>query len=312
MRKIALAVALLLCLPLATIRAATVPVTVGPGTTFSPSTVNVVVGDTVQWTWAAGSLPHSTTSNTNTGAEVWDSGVKSTGTFSHTFTTVGNWGYYCTIHSTPTGTAMNGVVHVAAAAPTLASVNPNAGPTAGGQAVTLTGTNFGAGCSVTFGASPATAIIQNSTTISATTPAHAAGVVNVAVACPGGTATLTNGFTFADGPTITAVQPPSSPPGLQVTIIGTAFQNGATVTFGGTAATNVAFVNSGTITATVPNIPPGAAAVVVTNPDTQTATFNGFTVLASTAIPLLDPRAMWILAAALAVIAVGVLRARGF
>ena len=295
-------VALFLALPILA-NAATVNVTVGPGISFSPSTVNIIAGDSVLWTWAAGSLPHSTTSNTSTGAEVWDSGVKSSGTFSHTFTTVGNWGYYCTVHSTPSGTAMNGVVHVAAAAPTLASVNPNAGPTAGGTATTLTGTNFGAGCTVTFGGSSAASVIQNSTTITSTTPAHAAGVVNVVVACPGGTATLTNGFTYADAPVITGVVPPSSPPGVPVTINGTAFQNGATVTFRGSAATSVTFVNSGTLTATVPNISPGAAAVVVTNPDTQTATFNGFTVLASTAIPLLDPRLGWILAAALAAIA---------
>ena len=35
--------------------------------------------------------------------------------------------------------------------PTVSSVSPNNGPTAGGTAVTITGTNFAAGATVTFG-----------------------------------------------------------------------------------------------------------------------------------------------------------------
>jgi len=292
--------------------AATVTVTVGPGISFSPATVNINAGDTVQWSWAPGSLPHTSQSNTTTGAEVWNSGVKSSGTFSHTFTTAGNWPYYCSLHSTPTGTAMNGVVHVALPAPTLASVNPAAGPTAGGTSVTLGGTNFAAGCTVTFGGSAPTATtVQNANTITATTPAHADGTVAVAVACSSGTATLNNAYTFANAPNTTGVVPSSSGPGIAVTVTGTAFQTGATVTFRGTASTNVTVVNTSTITATVPNITPGAAAVVVTNPDAQNSTFTGFTVLPATAVPMLDPRLMWMLAAAFAVMGIMVIQRRG-
>jgi plastocyanin len=95
---------------------ATVDVTVGPGLSFSPSAITVAPGDTVRWVWQ-GAL-HSSTSNTTTGAEVWDSGLRNTGTFSHSFTTVGDWPYYCSVHSSPAGTAMNGVVHVVAPTPT--------------------------------------------------------------------------------------------------------------------------------------------------------------------------------------------------
>jgi len=291
--------------------AATVTVTVGPGISFSPTTVNINVGDSVQWNWAVGSLPHTSQSNTTTGAEVWNSGIKSSGSFSHTFTNAGNWPYYCSIHSSPTGTAMNGVVHVASPAPTLVTVNPGAGPTAGGTSVTLGGTNFTAGCTVTFGGSAAAATVQNATTINATTPAHAGGTVAVVVTCPGGTATLNNAFTFANAPNITGVVPLSSAPGLAVTITGTAFQNGAAVAFRGTASGSVTVVNTSTITAVVPNLTPGAAAIVVTNPDAQSSTFNGFTVLDVTTIPMFDPRVMWILAAALAAMGLIALRARG-
>jgi plastocyanin len=94
---------------------ATIDVAVGPGFSFSPSSVTIAPGDTVRWVWQGAA--HTSTSNTNTGPEVWDSRILSTGTFSHTFTTVGDWPYYCSIHSFPGGTVMNGVVHVAAPAP---------------------------------------------------------------------------------------------------------------------------------------------------------------------------------------------------
>ena len=87
-------------------------VTVGPGMTFTPASVTVVPGETVTWTWAG--VPHSTTSNATSGPEFWDSGVVvlTGATFSHTFSTPGNYPYYCSVHSFPGGTAMNGVVQV--------------------------------------------------------------------------------------------------------------------------------------------------------------------------------------------------------
>src|SRR5216684_1473747 len=93
----------------------TFDVIVGPGFSFNPSSVTIAPGDIVRWVWQGAA--HSSTSNTNTGPEVWDSGILVTGTFSHTFTTVGDWPYYCSLHSFPGGTVMNGVVHVVAPAP---------------------------------------------------------------------------------------------------------------------------------------------------------------------------------------------------
>ena len=73
--------------------------------------------------------------------------------------------------------------------PTVSSVSPNSGPTAGGTAVTITGTNFAAGATVTFGGTAATnVVVVNSTTITATTPAGSAGAVTVTVTNPEGRA----------------------------------------------------------------------------------------------------------------------------
>ena len=103
-----------LCLCTTAALGAKVTVTVGPGFSFSPNPVNVAAGDTVQWSWAGAT--HSSTSNAATGVDAWDSGLKSSGTFSHVFNTAGDFPYYCSLHSFPGGTAMNGNVHVAAAA----------------------------------------------------------------------------------------------------------------------------------------------------------------------------------------------------
>ncbi len=98
-------------------------VNVGPGIAFSPPSVSVAPGEKVTWVWA-GAI-HSSTSDAATGPEVWDSGIISTGSFEHVFTTPGTYPYYCIVHSFPGGTLMNGVVEVVAP-PTL---TPTATPT---------------------------------------------------------------------------------------------------------------------------------------------------------------------------------------
>ena len=116
-------------------------VQVGPGTQFSPSTVTVAPGETVIWSFQAF---HTSTSDTPVGPEVWDSGFLSSGTFSHAFNTPGSYPYYCQVHSSPGGTAMNGVVVVSglgatptptatatATATSTATLTPTPPPTAG-------------------------------------------------------------------------------------------------------------------------------------------------------------------------------------
>jgi hypothetical protein len=81
-------------------------------------------------------------------------------------------------------------------------------------------------------------------------------------------------------PTVAAVCPGagSTDGGTPVTITGSGFMTGATVSFGGVLATNVAVSSSTTMTAVVPAHAVGAVDVVVTNSDTQSGTLtNGFT-----------------------------------
>lgn len=88
------------------------------------------------------------------------------------------------------------VITASTCAPTITSVTPSSGATAGGTVITITGTNLGGVTSVTVGGSPVTVTGGTSTTITGTTPAGRAGPVNVVVTTPGGTVTDTGGYTY--------------------------------------------------------------------------------------------------------------------
>jgi len=84
-------------------------------------------------------------------------------------------------------------------APTVSTIAPTSGPTTGGTPATIMGTGFLAGATVSLGTTAATSVVVvNSTTITANTPAHAAGAVNVVVTNSDGQSSppLTNGFTY--------------------------------------------------------------------------------------------------------------------
>ena len=183
------------------------------------------------------------------------------------------------------GSLTNGFTYVVP--PTVSSVSPSSGSTAGGTAVTITGTNFVAGATVTFGAAAATnVVVVNRTTITATTPAGSAGAVTVTVTNPGvQSGSLTNGYSYAVTPTVSSVSPNNGPAagGTAVTITGTNFAAGATVKFGAAAATNVVVVSGTTITATTP-AGAGAVTVTVTVNGQSGSLTNGFTYTGTVAI----------------------------
>lgn len=173
--------------------------------------------------------------------------------------------------------------------PTITNVSPNSGTSAGGTGVTLTGTQFEDGATVTVGGLAATdVVVVNSTTITFTTPSGGAvGPADVVVTNPdNGTVTDTGGYTYTQSvPTITNVSPNRGPTAgdTTVTLSGTQFERGATVTVGGVAATDVIVASSTTITFTTPAGAVGSADVVVTNPDGGTFTdSDGYTYTQST------------------------------
>lgn len=105
------------------------------------------------------------------------------------------------------------VVVKRAAPPTITDVSPSIGSTAGGQSVTITGTNFIGVSAVAFGGVPAsTFTVDSATRITATTPARTAGPADVTVTTVGNSSvTRANGYTYVGTPVVTAVKPLNTP-----------------------------------------------------------------------------------------------------
>jgi hypothetical protein len=83
------------------------------------------------------------------------------------------------------------------AAATVAGVAPATGAAAGGTHVTLTGSNFTPGTTVTVGGVAATGVtVDSPTQLRLITGAHAAGAVNVVVTNDAGAVTATGAFTY--------------------------------------------------------------------------------------------------------------------
>lgn len=95
-----------------------------------------------------------------------------------------------------------GLSPIPPAAPVVNAVCPTSGPTAGGAPVTIQGMGFQSGATVRFGGVLATNVhVSSTTTITATTPPHAVGLVNVQVTnTDGQSSTLTNGYQYASLP----------------------------------------------------------------------------------------------------------------
>ena len=176
-----------------------------------------------------------------------DSPGSLTTTLHGTPTTPGNYTFAISLLDdfSGVGVATYTLVVTGGATPTLTQVTPPTGSTAGGTTVTLTGTNLTGATAVSFGGTAASSFtVNNATTITATTPAHAAGAVNVVATTSNGTATLTNGYTYAlPAPTAGAVS---------ATVAANSSANPITLSLGGGAATSVAVASAashGTATA---------------------------------------------------------------
>ncbi len=114
--------------------------------------------------------------------------------------------------------------------PTTTGILPTSGPVGGGTAVTLTGTNYSAGATVSIGGSAASSVtVLNATTITAGTKPHAAGAVDVVVTSNGVANTLMAAFTY-EAP---APPPPPLPP-ITITLTDTSLAFGDSITFGTT------------------------------------------------------------------------------
>jgi hypothetical protein len=169
---------------LAPVAAITAPASVVTGSTGNVASVaDAGAGATYNWIVGNGAI----TAGAGTSSITFTAGVPGALTLDVTVTT----GAGCSATGSASVTVGNPAV-------TVTGVTPATGSSLGGTNVTIAGTGFSAGATVTFGGSAATSVVVvNATQITARTPAHAAGAVNVVVTNTNATTgTLTNGFTY--------------------------------------------------------------------------------------------------------------------
>jgi len=151
--------------------------------------------------------------------------------------------------------------------PTVESVSPTQGSTAGGTIVAIHGANFQPASSVEIGGWASHVEVRSEHEIVATTPEQPAGSYEVVVSDEGGTSSNGPRYVYIQpAPTVESVSPGKGPigGGTTVTIRGTSFVPGAAVTIGG-PATHVEVLSETEILAMTPEEPAGSYEVVVTD-----------------------------------------------
>ncbi len=260
----------------------------------APLTASPVNFSAVSGTQFSGPVATFTDANPNGTASdfsatiVWGDGTSSSGTVtagktggfvvsgSHTYAATG--GFKTTVSIMDVGgsaATAHGTATVNPPAPTVTAVAPTAGPAAGGNSVTITGTNLAAASAVDFGSTPAAITADGATSITATAPVGSAGTIDVTVTTAGGTsATSTNDrYTYVTAPAVTSISPTTGPAtgGTSVTITGTNLANATAVKFGGTSA-HITSDSATLITATAPPGTNGTVDVTVTTAGGTSAT----------------------------------------
>ena len=178
--------------------------------------------------------------------------------------------------------------------PTLTDVSPDAGPTAGGQTVTLTGTGFQLGVQILIdGVRCADVNILSGTSLTCKTPAGSTGPADIAIANPdGGNMLAHDAYTYLAPPVLTKAVPnlaPEGQTGVETTLTGLNFSPQATVTFDTTQAT-ILSITPTTIRVVVPDLD-GSVDIVVRNPDGQESRLvDGFSFIP----PLAPPTVLYI------------------
>ncbi|HUA96602.1 MAG TPA: IPT/TIG domain-containing protein, partial [Acidimicrobiales bacterium] len=171
--------------------------------------------------------------------------------------------------------------------PTMGDLTPSAGPEAGGTQVTISGTGFTPETSVTFGTVGATSVSVISPTLLTATSPPGEGTVDVTITTAGGSdPSPVDQFTYCARPSIISISPSSGAAtgGVPITITGTGFVDGTTVSFGAEPATAVTVLSPTVLEVMVPAGVVGTVDVVVTTPGGTSArcSADGFTYSAAT------------------------------
>ena len=181
--------------------------------------------------------------------------------------------------------------------PEIISITPNRGTTDGQTPVTIRGTGFGTDAGILFGASAATdLVVVNEGLITAMTPAHESGAVDVTcVSASGDDVIFSAAFTFVDAGSVlevSGISPArgSSQGGTEVTMTGVGFTDSLGVLFGDVAATSVTVVNDGLATAVTPEHTAGSVDVTLSDGVRSVVQAQGFAFVTPDELPLVFAR----------------------
>jgi len=182
----------------------------------------------------------------------------------------GTGSVYVTV-TTPAGTSAPSTAarYTYVKAPTVTKLSPISGPNGQETKVTITGTGLLGATAVSFGGAKASFTVSSETSITATSPPGAVGVVDVTVTTVGGTSATSTKDHFSYTPTVESVAPNtgSITGGELVTVTGTGFVTGTTATtfrFGLRKATSASCATTTECTMKTPIGTAGTVEVVAT------------------------------------------------
>ena len=113
------------------------------------------------------------------------------------YTPSGSAGTASVLVTTPGGTNSANTLYQYDNIPTVSSISPSTGPSAGGTFVTISGQYFTGATGVTIGGHAATSVsVSNDSTITCNTPSGNAGTASVLVTTPGGTNSANSLFAY--------------------------------------------------------------------------------------------------------------------
>ncbi len=189
-----------------------------------------------------------------------------------------------------TATKSSVFTYLESIAPTITTVSPSAGPTAGGNSLTVTGTEMGNVTDATVGGYEATIVSTTSTSVTIVAPPGVAGSTEVSVTNPAGVAEKASAYRYVSAPNLVTISVATgSTSGRQsVEFTGENLSDVTAVTFGGTAAVITSKTETSLVVVT-PARPSGTVDVTANGLGGTSTIASAFTYSAPATISAVSP-----------------------
>jgi len=193
-------------------------------------------------------------------------------------------------NSDGTATKSSVFTYVESVAPAITSVSPSAGPTAGGNSLTVTGTEMDNVTDATVGGNEATIVSTTPTSVTIVAPPGVAGSTAVSVTNPVGVAEKASAYRYVSAPSVItiSVATGSTSGGQSVEFTGEKLSDVTAVTFGGTAAAITSKTETSLVVVT-PARPSGTVDVTANGLGGTSTLASAFTYSAPATISTVSP-----------------------